>query len=146
MDLKIRRMEPEDAVGVSEIESQVFSEPWTCQGFLDTLAGGQAIFMVAEADQKIVGYCGMYCALDEGEITNVAVDPMYRRNGIGEKLMSAILAEGKEAGIALVILEVRVSNEPAIQLYEKFGFSIQGVRRGFYEKPKEDGYVMTLSQ
>lgn len=144
--IEIRRMEPRDAGQVSLLEQQIFSQPWSCQGFLDALAMEHAIFLVAESEGRILGYCGMYCAMDEGEITNVAVDTELRRNGIGKLLMERLLAEAKRAGIRTVILEVRVSNESAIRLYEAFGFTIQGTRKGFYEWPKEDGYVMMLSQ
>lgn len=145
-EVTVRRMEAADAEAVSRLERQIFSKPWSCRGFLDALESGNTIFLVAEAEGKIAGYCGMYCAADEGEITNVAVCPSMRRCGIGRKLMEQSLLEARQAGIRHVILEVRVSNEAAIQLYESFGFSIQGIRKGFYERPVEDGYVMMLSQ
>lgn len=144
--VQIRRMEAADAEAVSCIEQQIFSQPWSRQGFLDALAGENAIFLVAEADRKIIGYCGMYCAADEGEITNVAVGAAYRKSGIGTKLMESLLTVAKGAGVKTVILEVRASNEEAIRLYKKFGFDLQGVRKGFYEKPKEDACVMILIQ
>lgn len=144
--IKIRRMEPEDAHEVSCIERQIFSQPWSSQGFLDALTLENTIFLVAESSGKILGYCGMYCAADEGEITNVAVDETHRNCGIGKMLVQQLLKEAKEAGIATVILEVRISNKSAIHVYEKMGFIIQGIRKGFYELPKEDGYVMALSQ
>ena len=128
------------------MEQQIFSQPWSCQGFLDALASETVIFLVAESEEKLLGYCGMYCAMDEGEITNVAVDSRNRRMGIGKRLMKQLLWEAKAAGIRTVILEVRPSNEAAIRLYESFGFTVQGIRKGFYEKPKEDGYIMTLNQ
>ena len=144
--INIRRMETSDAEEVSRIEQQIFSRPWSCQGFLDALSGGNAIFLVAESEERIIGYCGMYCAADEGEITNVAVDVSFRRRGIGKKLVEHLLMEAEDANIKNIILEVRISNEEAIRLYENMGFSVQGIRKGFYEKPKEDGYVMNLSQ
>ena len=144
--IQVRRMEAADAEAVSCMEQQIFSMPWSRQGFLDALTGENAIFLVAEAEGRIAGYCGMYCAAEEGEITNVAVEAAYRRSGIGTKLMESLLTEAKDAGIKTVILEVRSSNGDAIRLYEKFGFELQGVRKGFYEKPKEDGCVMILSQ
>lgn len=146
MDVQIRRMEQGDVEKVSCLERQIFSQPWSRQGFLDALANENVIFLVAEAEKRIVGYCGMYCALDEGEITNVAVDSETRKKGVGRKLMDKLLGEAKTAGIRTVILEVRVSNEAAIRLYESFGFTVWGTRKGFYEKPREDGYVMSLSQ
>ena len=143
---RIRRMEKRDAEAVSRMERQIFSQPWSSQGFLDALSCDNVIFLVAETEKELAGYCGMYCAMDEGEITNVAVAVELRNRGLGRMLVEELLRAEKEAGIHRVILEVRVSNDSAIRLYEKLGFVVCGVRRGFYEKPKEDGYVMTLSQ
>jgi len=145
-EILVRRMKNADIQQVSCLEQQIFSQPWTDRGFQDALASDNVIFIVGELESKIVGYCGMYCALDEGEITNVAVAKEYRCCGIGRKLMEQLIQEAMKAKISNLILEVRVSNASAIHLYEKLGFVIQGVRKGFYEKPKEDGYVMTLSQ
>lgn len=145
-ELVIRKMVPEDAGAVSRLEAEIFTQPWSEQGFLDALAGEKVIFLVAELMGRIVGYCGMYCAADEGEITNVAVAEHVRRCGIGEQLMMRLLGEAGNAGARQVILEVRVSNEAAIHLYEKFGFVACGVRKDFYEEPREDACVMILSQ
>lgn len=145
-NLTIRRMKNEDTEAVSNMEKEIFSQPWSCQGFLDALAADNVIFLVAEVEGRIAGYCGMYCALDEGEITNVAVDEEFRNCGIGKQLMQRLLLEAKKADITNIILEVRVSNASAIHLYETIGFAIQGIRKGFYECPKEDGYVMTFRQ
>ena len=84
----------------------------------------------------------MYLSLDEGEITNVAVDEAYRGQHIGTRLMEQLLEEGWRGGLESIVLEVRVSNAPAIHLYEKMGFENLGVRKGFYDLPKEDAYIM----
>lgn len=145
-EIIIRGMQTKDAPAVSFLEGRIFTQPWSCQGFLDALACGNAIFLVAELQDKLVGYCGMYCCLDEGEITNVAVAAEQRNQGIGRRLLEQLLKESGKCGIRTVVLEVRASNESAICLYRKLGFTIQGTRKGFYEKPREDAYVMTLSQ
>ena len=93
----------------------------------------------------IQGYIGMYLAADEGEITNVAVDPACRRRGIGEGLLTEMKKRAADHKIARIVLEVRVSNEGAIRLYEKQGFSSVGIRRGFYELPKEDARIMVCA-
>lgn len=141
----IRPMEPEDVEAAARLEAEIFTRPWSSQGFLDAITGGNTIFLVAVSGE-LLGYCGMYCAADEGEITNVAVGPLARRRGIGGALLDRLLLEGRKAGICNVILEVRVSNEEAIRLYQKKGFTVAGVRRNFYECPAEDGYVMICSQ
>lgn len=144
--ISIRDMRQEDAEAVAALEAQIFSKPWSKQGFLDALALGDTIFLVAEADAQIIGYIGMYVSLDEGEITNVAVDPHVRCRGIGGMLIAAMQKEAAQRELVSVVLEVRVSNESAIRLYERNGFVNEGVRKGFYELPKEDAYIMIYGQ
>ena len=104
------------------------------------------IFLVAEEDGAICGYIGMYLSIDEGEITNVAVLPAKRGSGVGSMLLKHALACAAQEEIVQVVLEVRVSNEPAIRLYEKYGFKHCGIRKGFYDFPKEDAYIMILGR
>ena len=127
--IQIREMQVRDTNAVAEIERQIFSQPWSRQGFLDAVNLGNTVFLVAEENNRIIGYIGMYLAMDEGEITNVAVAPVERCH-----------AENK--GVARIVLEVRASNDSAIRLYERNGFVQCGMRKGFYEFPKEDAYVM----
>ena len=140
--LTVRTMTAEDCPKVAELEKQIFSQPWSEQGFLDAIAGEQNIFLVAEEAGVVWGYLGMYQSLDEGEITNVAVSPEKRNAGIGWQLMQAAIEAAKQHGIVQIVLEVRVSNASAIHLYEKCGFENCGVRKGFYDFPKEDAYIM----
>lgn len=142
---RIRPMEPKDVEAAARLEAEIFTRPWSPQGFLDAITGSNTIFLVA-VGQELLGYCGMYCAADEGEITNVAVGPLARRQGVGSALMDRLLKESREAGICKCVLEVRISNEEAIHLYEKKGFTVAGIRKNFYESPFEDGYVMVRSQ
>ena len=106
----------------------------------------QTVFLVAEEDGEIRGYIGMYVSIDEGEITNVAVDPGWRCRGIGETMLRHMLQEAQKRAIAKIVLEVRASNQSAIRLYEKNGFRMLGVRKGFYEMPREDAYIMCYGQ
>jgi len=126
----------------AELEKEIFSQPWSEQGFLDAIEREQNLFLVAEEAGELSGYLGLYQSLDEGEITNVAVRADKRNLGIGEKLMQAAIAEAKQRNINQIVLEVRVSNAPAIHLYEKCGFVNCGIRKGFYDFPKEDAYIM----
>ena len=136
--IQIREMQVKDADAVAAIEQQIFSQPWSRQGFLDAVNLANTVFLVAEENNRIVGYI----AMDEGEITNVAVAPVERCHGIGGMLIAELLKIAENKGIARIVLEVRVSNDSAIRLYERNGFVQCGVRRGFYEFPKEDAYVM----
>lgn len=140
--VNVRAMEKEDCKTVANLEKEIFSLPWSEQGFLDAIAMDKTIFLVAEEGGEICGYLGMYLSLDEGEITNVAVAPEKRGEGLGGMLLQESLELAGKRGITQVVLEVRVSNEPAIHLYEKYGFEHCGVRKGFYEFPKEDAYIM----
>lgn len=140
--MQIVRMTREIVPLVAELEQQIFTMPWSVQGFLDTLDMENVIFLTALEDGNLLGYCGIYLAADEGEITNVAVAPEYRRLGIAQTLVRRLIDEVKKLGVSRYILEVRASNLGAIGLYEKLGFVRGGVRRNFYEKPKEDALVM----
>lgn len=142
----IRDMRTEDVKAVAELESQIFSKPWSRQGFLDAVKLENTIFLVAEEEDSIVGYMGMYISLDEGEITNVAVKPCMRCHGIGGKMIKVMQKKAKQRGICSIVLEVRVSNTNAIRLYEQNGFLNQGVRKEFYELPREDAYIMIYGQ
>lgn len=149
--MSIRRMKKEDVLQVAQIEAQVFSRPWSRQGFMDALNNPAALFLVEEQEvadttgavsRMIAGYIGMYIALDEGEITNVAVFEPLRKQGTGSRLVQAMIQEARQRAVTRIVLEVRCSNEPAIQLYEKYGFLKVGVRKGFYEAPREDANIM----
>lgn len=147
----IRRMREADLEMVVPIEKACFALPWSRQGFLDSLNGGNGIFLVAEkeepcqasaSEKEIMGYLGMTVSLDEGEITNVAVAERFRGQGVGEALMRAVIREARECALARILLEVRVSNAPAIGLYKKVGFTSQGIRKKFYHFPVEDAEIM----
>lgn len=143
--MEIRKMTTEDVDAVAAIEQSLFSIPWTKQGFLDALNLTNTCYLVAVEEDEICGYCGLYQSFDEADIVNVAVSENHRKKGIGGKLINRLLLEGKQMGINRFLLEVRVSNGPAIRLYESVGFALDGVRKGFYDKPKEDAYLMSLN-
>lgn len=138
----VRQMQMADTDVVSALEAEIFSQPWTKKGFEDALNMQNTIFLVAENEGKIAGYIGMYLSLDEGEITNVAVAPDARCRGVGKELIFRAKEQAFAKGITRIVLEVRVSNDNAIRLYERNGFKICGTRKGFYEFPKEDAYIM----
>lgn len=144
-DIVIEKMQTKDIPEVAEIEARVFSMPWSEQGFADALKQ-DTIFVTAKQEGQVVGYCGMYCSFEEGEITNVAVLPEAQNHGIGKKIISGLLKASREKNISRIVLEVRASNTPAIRLYEEFGFQKAGIRKGFYEKPREDAAIMILEQ
>lgn len=140
--LLIRDMEAADVEAASKIESEAFSMPWSSKDFLEMIEADYAYYYVAELDGAIAGCCGIRNIAGEGEITNVVVSADHRKKGIGRKMMEYMLERAKENGIGDCTLEVRVSNQPAIRLYENLGFKGEGIRPGFYEKPKEDALIM----
>lgn len=142
--LQIERMSLSDAERAAELEQRVFSMPWSSQGFCDALKQEQNIFLTAKTeDGTFAGYCGLYVAGNEGEITNVAVAPSMRRRGIAQMLLQELFAQAKKQKITQIFLEVRSSNQAAQQLYLKAGFQSCGIRKRFYQKPTEDAVVMT---
>lgn len=149
--MTIREMKPSDVPQAVQIEQSSFSLPWSEKSFSDAVADANAVFLVAdehvvnsggdEAD-IVVGYIGMYLSPPEGEISNVAVAEAFRGGGIGGALMAAMQEQAVRLGIEQIFLEVRCSNTPAIRLYEKAGFEEIGVRRNFYDLPREDAKLM----
>lgn len=144
--IAVRTMRQQDVEEVAALEREIFSQPWSAAGFLDALKLDNTVFLAAEEHGYIVGYIGMYLSMEEGEITNVAVAPHERRRGIGRMLLDEIKKEADAHSVEKIVLEVRKSNDSAIRLYEQSGFKIRGVRKGFYEFPKEDAYIMICGQ
>lgn len=142
ISMKIRELKASDAYEVSQIERQVFSMPWTEKDFVEMAEADYAHYYVAEIDGVIAGYCGIRNIAGEGEISNVAVAESYRRKGIGRALLEYMLKEASFHEIGDCTLEVRLSNVPAIRLYESLGFKSEGIRPGFYDRPREDALIM----
>lgn len=138
----LRELTAADVEAVSKIESETFSMPWSAEDFLEMVEADYAYYFVAECEGEIAGCCGIRNIAGEGEITNVVVAAKHRRKGIGRMLMEYMLNRAKEVGIGDCTLEVRISNLPAISLYESLGFKGEGIRPGFYEKPAEDALIM----
>ena len=141
MKIEVRKLQDTDIEELSRIEAESFSMPWSAEDFRGLLTREYCLYVVAEADGHIAGCAGLTDSFHEGNIDNV-VTPEYRNLGIGGKMLEELLRLGNERGITAYTLEVRVSNAPAIRLYEKFGFVSEGIRPKFYEKPTEDAMIM----
>ena len=139
----LREMLVDDLDQVMEIEEELFSVPWTKEGFLTFLMKENGMFLVVEEKGRILGYCGLLMVLDEGDVTNVAVCRDRQREGIGNFLMESMIRLAEERGITMIHLEVRAGNEAAIRLYERQGFVRDGLRKGYYTEPTEDAVLMT---
>ena len=139
----IRPMEEKDLDQAAALEQQNFSRPWSRALFADALEKEYYRYFVAVDDeQNLLGTAGVICLDHEGEITNVCVREDARKQGIAYKLLTEILNNCKNLGIQNFTLEVRNSNMPAINLYQKLGFKNEGIRRNFYEDPVEDAVIM----
>ena len=134
-------MEERDVAQIALLERECFSSPWSEQMVVEELANPCAHYLIAECDGKFCGYVGIHTILDEGYITNIAVPMQFRRKGIACALLERLILQMKE--LAFITLEVRISNTPAISLYEKLDFERVGVRKNYYTKPVEDALLMT---
>ena len=139
----IRPMRMEDVGGVLEIEQMSFPTPWPHDAYRHELQENRlACYFVAREMHRIVGYAGMWVILDEAHVTTIAVDPVYRRRRIGERLLVTLIDEALKRGARWITLEVRKSNLGAQSLYRKYGFKDIGVRKGYYSDNREDAIVM----
>ncbi len=145
--IEVVRMTQEHIPDVALIEKECFGEcAWSEISIEESLNIDGANFFVALYDGGIAGYVGMNTVLDEGYITNVAVNGKFRRKGVADCLISRLDECMAELELAFISLEVRVSNIPAISLYEKNGYENVGRRKSFYRLPTEDAYIMTKSK
>ena len=139
----IRKAVLKDVQALAKLDKECFSLPWSVQAFRDELSKNEvAFYLVASIGEEIIGFVGQWGILDEGHITNVAVHPSFRRKGIGELMLSELIRISEETGIFSHTLEVRTSNEVAINLYKKFGFKIAGVRKEYYSDNLEDALIL----
>ena len=127
---------------VAELERICFADPWSEKSVASELDNQWALWLVAEEDDVVTGYIGSQTSIDETDVMNVAVHPDYRRRGIAETLINALVTELKNRGSHALMLEVRASNAPAIALYEKLGFQQVGCRKNYYRNPKEDALIL----
>lgn len=128
---------------IAALERACFSTPWSETMLADALFDPQASFIVAEdGEGNVLGYAGLHVVMDEGYIDNIAVEPDARRHGVASALLDVYCRFGA-ANLAFLTLEVRASNAPAIGLYGKYGFQRAGLRKGYYQHPREDAIIMT---
>lgn len=144
--VKIEKLQKEDIEAVSRIEAAAFSMPWSSRDFEQLLEDEKSLYLVAKIEDEVVGCCGVTIVCGEGNINNVVVDEAYRGQGIAFAMMQELLNQGRQQGSLEFTLEVRVSNAPAIHLYEKLGFVSEGIRPRFYERPVEDAMIMWIRQ
>ncbi len=165
LNYSIRPMEPRDVDALVALEAASFSLPWNKQHFEELFQRDYCYYLVAvarsvvqttetdgkvekvnarieETGERIIGFAGFTNICNEANIDNVVVDENYRGQGIAKGLVQALIAAGESQGVEAFTLEVRVSNAPAIRVYESVGFVSEGIRPKFYEKPVEDAMIM----
>ena len=141
-NLIIRPMTIDDVDEVYTVEEDCFVDPWSKDSIRKELKNDLARYLVAEIDDKIVGYVGVWFVVDEGHITNVAVHSDYRGKKIGDRLVKEMVELCKENNLVAMTLEVRTSNTVAQNLYRKYGFKMGGIRKEYYSDNKEDAIIM----
>jgi ribosomal-protein-alanine N-acetyltransferase len=126
------------------IEQASFTNPWTREMYVAELKneGVSFFYLARDNGRRVVGFCSFWRVLDELHIKNLAVVPEFRRRGVATALLSRVMSEAARFGIRRTMLEVRQSNAPARQLYEKFGFVVAGTRNNYYTNPDEDALVL----
>ena len=145
IQVKIVPMNADHLDEIAALERVCFSRPWSRNMLAEELENQCAAFLTAldAVTGKVVGYAGLLVAADEGYITNVAVDPACRRQGVANQLLQVFDSFARGNHLAFLTLEVRPSNAAAIALYEGFGFREVGRRRNYYDLPKEDALILT---
>jgi tRNA threonylcarbamoyl adenosine modification protein YeaZ/ribosomal-protein-alanine acetyltransferase len=133
-----------DVRHAAALQARSFAEAWGVEAIEWELANLEAarLFVMRAPDGQVVGYCACWQVADELHINSVALDPAFRRRGLGRRLMEEVLRLSHATGSRAATLEVRESNTAARRLYERLGFKVEGVRRGYYDHPREDGLVL----
>lgn len=130
--------------GIEMLEKECFSLPWSRDNLAAYLPDDTHAMLCAVSETgDVLGYVGLLYVLDEGYIANVAVSDICRRQGVASALIAELLSLARDIKLSFLTLEVRESNAPAIGLYDKFGFSVVGKRKNYYDKPAEDAILMT---
>jgi ribosomal-protein-alanine N-acetyltransferase len=140
-----RKMSARDVERVVQIEREAFTSPWKAETFLKLLERpGAELWVLEHPEDGVVGYAVLWCILDQGELANIAVTSEHRGRGLGAFLLGRVMEVARDRGVASLYLEVRVGNADAIRLYRSFSFEELGVRRAYYEAPREDALVMVV--
>ena len=140
--MEIIRMNESHVAQIAQLEKLCFSDAWSERSIASELTNKLSLWLVAVDGDTVAGYIGSQTVLGWADMMNLCVAPDYRRQGIGEKLTAELERQLKENDVTCLTLEVRVSNAPAIALYEKLGFRQVGKRPRYYEKPREDALIL----
>lgn len=135
-------MTPQHVSQIAELEKQCFADPWSENAITCELHNPLSLWLAAMDGDVVAGYVGSQSVLGEADMMNIAVSPAYRRQGIGEKLVTHLIEKLRSQDVHCLTLEVRASNSQAQALYSKLGFVQVGVRPNYYTKPREDALIL----
>ena len=142
MKVTLNQMKASNLNDVLNVSSLSLKESWSRESLEKELSNPLAKYMVAEVNNKVVGFAGLWAICNEGHITNIAVHPNYRGQGIGSKLVESLIENSSSWYINSLTLEVRASNKIAQDLYKKYGFKEEGMRKHYYQDNNEDAIIM----
>ena len=142
MTWNIGPMTEEDVAAVAALEAENFSRPWSYDAFYKTLSDENYIVIIAKDTDALLGYCVLLCTGEEADITNVCTALAARGKGVATEMLAALMEAGKSRGVTEFFLEVREGNTPARRLYTKLGFEEIGLRKNYYEEPREHAVLM----
>ena len=142
-DVRVRPMRAGDVARVAAIEREAFTSPWKEETFRTLLGRPGAELLVLETDvDGVIGYTVLWCIEDQGELANIGIDGTHRGRGLGSLLLDRCIELARERGVRSLYLEVRESNDRARRMYTARGFEEIGVRRNYYDEPREDARVL----
>ena len=142
---EIKRISENDIEAVASLEAEIFPDPWSVKSIKETYDQKHALVLGAYQENTLIGYVIFYYILDEGEIARIAVAPSHRRQGVADAIFAGLLTFCEDNSVERILLDVRVSNEAAIAFYKKSGFEEDGIRKNFYDNPKEHALLMSTS-
>lgn len=144
MKIDYKLMDSSHIKGVYELSKICFSIPWSLDSISNEVENPLAKYVIAQdlSTEEIIGYAGVWIVAGEGDITNIAVNPSYRKQGIASNILKKLFEVCKENNCSDITLEVRVSNIPAQNLYKKFNFKEEGIRKKYYSDNGEDAMIM----
>ena len=140
--MRVRDLVPRDMPEVLGIERRCFPDPWSMASFSSEFDRERTHLRAVEVDDHVAAYLIGWFVADEAHIANVAVAPDHQGQGLASLLLEEFIDASYRVGASYIVLEVRVGNEPAIRLYEKYHFRRVAVRKNYYEQTNEDAYIM----
>lgn len=142
-NIEVVKMSLEHIDPIMVVENLCFMIPWSKNAFMEEISNNKfARYITARFNGEIAGYAGLWKVFEEGHITNIAVHPEFRGNGIGSALLEELISLAKKEGILSLTLEVRKGNIVAQSLYNKYGFVVEGLRKAYYADNGEDAVIM----